>query len=240
MTAVHPVVETARQEREIRGLTLVEVARRAGISRSTIGYWENGDHDPYLSVLSGYLASLGLQLAVVPASEPARPLTRMSVDQRDELLIEMRPAAESFVVRLRDRDEGAVAALLERFLHPLDLPRLLALLVAVGAMVPRDPSFDDLLSWTFASGPAPVRPAAATGTAPTNRLVRHLQRLREKAGLSRYEATRRAGLGEGSILKWETGRYGPTVHGLQQYARLFGLRVELVAEAADHQVGEAA
>jgi DNA-binding XRE family transcriptional regulator len=71
-------------------------------------------------------------------------------------------------------------------------------------------------------------------------LVQQLQCLREQSGMTRYAATRQAGLGEGAIYGWETGRYGPTVHGLQQYARLFGLRVELVPDVPEEQVGEAA
>lgn len=67
-----------------------------------------------------------------------------------------------------------------------------------------------------------------------------LQDLREEAGWSRYEATRRAGLGEGAIRGWETARYGPTVHGLEQYAAVFGYRLALVPDPAADMPGEAA
>lgn len=148
MTALHPVVETLKAERAVRGLSLHTVARRSGIHRSTIGYWETGHHDPYLSALSDYLTSLGLKLTVVPATEPARPLTRLSVDRRDALLAEMLPAAERLTRSVRGRDDTDVAKLLEPVLHPLDLPRLLALLVATAAMVPGDATPDELTAWT--------------------------------------------------------------------------------------------
>lgn len=66
-------------------------------------------------------------------------------------------------------------------------------------------------------------------TAP-HPLIEKLRALREEAELSRRKTTRLAGLGEGAVLGWETGRYGPTVHGLEAYAAVFGLRVELVPD----------
>lgn len=145
---LHPVVETAKQERTARGLTLRAMAERSGLSHTTILAWESGNHDPYLSAVSDYLTSMGLKLTVVPATEPAKPLTRLSVDRRDELLSEMLPTAARLAGSVRVWDSTAVAELLEPLLHPLDLSRLLALLVATAAMVPDDATPDELVEWS--------------------------------------------------------------------------------------------
>lgn len=148
MTRLHPAVEVLKQERATRGLSLNTISTRSGIGRTTIGAWLSGDHDPYLTAFSDCLASLGLQLAVIPATKPAKPLTRPTVEQRDKLLEEMLPQAGQFAVYVRDQDHAAVGALLDPILYPLDLQRLLALLVAVAAMVPADAPQSELTAWT--------------------------------------------------------------------------------------------
>jgi predicted LPLAT superfamily acyltransferase len=68
----------------------------------------------------------------------------LTVDQRDDLLEKMLPAAVQVVGSVRTRDTAHFAALTEA----LDRTRLLALLVDVAAMVPDDASVADLVRWT--------------------------------------------------------------------------------------------
>lgn len=62
-------------------------------------------------------------------------------------------------------------------------------------------------------------------------LVRQLQGLREAAGLSQYEPSRRAEVDGCTVRNWETGRYGPTVHVLEKLGAIFGMRLVFVPEA---------
>lgn len=59
-------------------------------------------------------------------------------------------------------------------------------------------------------------------------LIEELHQLRTEAGLSVWETEKKADLGTSTVSKWESGTYGPTVHGLRKLAAVFGLRLALV------------
>ncbi|MFF5261316.1 hypothetical protein ACFY4C_20430 [Actinomadura viridis] len=69
-------------------------------------------------------------------------------------------------------------------------------------------------------------------------LIVQLAQMRIANDISRNAAVRRAGLGATTVRDWEVGRCGATVHGLEQYAGLFGYRLALVPEHADPRRAE--
>ncbi|WP_165975224.1 helix-turn-helix domain-containing protein [Actinomadura rubrisoli] len=56
-------------------------------------------------------------------------------------------------------------------------------------------------------------------------LVAELKSVREGAGLSVWEAARRAGLATAVVRDWESGRSEPTVVALEKYLAVFGRRL---------------
>lgn len=58
-------------------------------------------------------------------------------------------------------------------------------------------------------------------------LVARLAQVRKAAGLSARQASLLAGLSPNVVAGWETGRREPTVHALEAYAAVFGLRLLL-------------
>lgn len=64
-----PLSVQLRQAREAAGLTVTEVARRAGTSRATIYAYESGRVSPSLETAQRVLAASGHDLIVVAAEQ---------------------------------------------------------------------------------------------------------------------------------------------------------------------------
>ncbi len=78
-----PALETGAQDigarirrlREERGISLSELARRAGVGKATLSGLENGTRNPTLETLWAVTAQLGVPLAVALGTDPALPGT---------------------------------------------------------------------------------------------------------------------------------------------------------------------
>ncbi|NUT40611.1 MAG: helix-turn-helix domain-containing protein [Thermoactinospora sp.] len=72
-TDPHEVGARLRRMREARGISLSELARRAGVGKATLSGVENGSRNPTLETLWAITAQLGVPLAAV-LDPPADPL----------------------------------------------------------------------------------------------------------------------------------------------------------------------
>jgi transcriptional regulator with XRE-family HTH domain len=72
----HRLVHTLFDRLEEVGMSVAELSRKSGVSRTTIGNWRLGDHSPQVDHLDQCFAAVGLHLAVttVPEWEPPAPL----------------------------------------------------------------------------------------------------------------------------------------------------------------------
>ncbi|WP_184711843.1 helix-turn-helix domain-containing protein [Streptosporangium saharense] len=71
----HDIGLRIRQLREERGMSLSELARRAGVGKATLSGLENGTRNPTLETLWSVTAELGVPLAVALGTAPAAPGT---------------------------------------------------------------------------------------------------------------------------------------------------------------------
>ncbi|WP_271216176.1 helix-turn-helix domain-containing protein [Streptosporangium carneum] len=69
-TGSHDVGPRIRRLREERGLSLSELARRAGVGKATLSGLENGTRNPTLETLWAVTAELGVPLAVALGADP--------------------------------------------------------------------------------------------------------------------------------------------------------------------------
>ncbi|MEV7008704.1 XRE family transcriptional regulator [Streptosporangium sp. NPDC051022] len=74
-TDAHGVGVRIRRLREERGISLSELARRAGVGKATLSGLENGTRNPTLETLWSVTAELGVPLAVALGTTPAVPGT---------------------------------------------------------------------------------------------------------------------------------------------------------------------
>ena len=68
-----PLNEQIRAARKTAGLTISEVARRAGTSRAAIHSYETGGVSPSLDTAQRVLATIGCALVVQPSTERGEP-----------------------------------------------------------------------------------------------------------------------------------------------------------------------
>lgn len=54
--------------------------------------------------------------------------------------------------------------------------------------------------------------------------------LRDKAGVTDYEVSKKAGVATSSLTNWKYGRYKPKVDKLQKLANYFGVSIEYFLE----------
>jgi transcriptional regulator with XRE-family HTH domain len=78
-TAITRLIQRLRSEREARGLSLNDVARRADVGASTFSRMERGvDRNPTIITLARYARALGMRLSldlVTLETDPPRPPT---------------------------------------------------------------------------------------------------------------------------------------------------------------------
>nr|WP_240955452.1 XRE family transcriptional regulator [Micromonospora sp. HNM0581] len=98
-----------RELREVRGLTLSELARLAGVGKATLSGLENGTRDPRLETLYAIATALGV------------PMSALTLDRGA-------PAATASPVR----GEAVVSTLLEVFEEPAATYELFTLRILVG------------------------------------------------------------------------------------------------------------
>jgi transcriptional regulator with XRE-family HTH domain len=67
---------------------------------------------------------------------------------------------------------------------------------------------------------------------------RHMRALREKAGLSRAELARRAGVPVSTLRNWEGDRGFPNVAAGLRLAEALGVRIERLAEGVEDPTGD--
>ncbi|MCX5045781.1 helix-turn-helix domain-containing protein [Aldersonia sp. NBC_00410] len=79
-TPVDVIAASLRRERERAGLSLTELARRAGIAKSTLSQLESGAGNPSVETLWALCVALGVQFAQL--LDPPRP--RVQVIRADE------------------------------------------------------------------------------------------------------------------------------------------------------------
>jgi len=110
--------ELIREARQAAGLTMAELAERAGSSKPTISRYENGLVDPGVETLNRLLHACGQELRAQPVGLPA---SREEIGHRFEA--QEGPTADD-VTRTNDGRELRTAADLEAFaaeLHDEDL-----------------------------------------------------------------------------------------------------------------------
>lgn len=66
--AADPIIETLRQQRRVRVVSVRQLAKASCLNSSMISEWENGHHEPTLTNLRRWARSLGFDIALVPAS----------------------------------------------------------------------------------------------------------------------------------------------------------------------------
>lgn len=70
MTAPSGFISELAAARREKGLSLAEVACRAGVGESTVSHWETGRATPYGESLTAWAAALGFEVGLY---EPAPP-----------------------------------------------------------------------------------------------------------------------------------------------------------------------
>jgi transcriptional regulator with XRE-family HTH domain len=70
----HPFVLTLAAERQRLGLSLKEMSRRTGISRTAFSNWEKGVWHPSVDGLREYAVALGFHLLLVRSKPAVRPV----------------------------------------------------------------------------------------------------------------------------------------------------------------------
>ena len=65
----HPAIHTLRAAREATGLSRQQWCAKAGVSVTTLRYWENGWSSPRLADLETALRAAGHRLVAVPIEE---------------------------------------------------------------------------------------------------------------------------------------------------------------------------
>ncbi|MEV7907821.1 helix-turn-helix domain-containing protein [Streptomyces anulatus] len=78
-----------RRLREERGVSLSELARRAGVGKATLSGLENGTRNPTLETLWAVTAELGVPLAVALGPAPASPGTAIRGTAVTAVLLEV-------------------------------------------------------------------------------------------------------------------------------------------------------
>src|SRR4051812_12882955 len=80
-----------REWRTARGLSLSALARKAGVSKATLSYWESGARRPSIGELETVLGALGVRpdersraLASIGAPRAARQLRALGEGEADE------------------------------------------------------------------------------------------------------------------------------------------------------------
>lgn len=58
--------------------------------------------------------------------------------------------------------------------------------------------------------------------------MNRIKELRQEAGISQLELSRKLSIGQGTISNWESGRYEPDIKSLQSMAEIFGVTVDYV------------
>ncbi|MDW3212723.1 MAG: helix-turn-helix transcriptional regulator [Ilumatobacteraceae bacterium] len=112
--------ELIREARQAAGLTMAELAERAGSSKPTISRYENGLVDPGVETLNRLLHACGRELRAQPVGLPA---SREAIGHRFEA--QEGPTADD-VTRTNDGRELRTAADLEAFAAELRDEGLLA------------------------------------------------------------------------------------------------------------------
>ncbi|MEV8630736.1 XRE family transcriptional regulator [Streptosporangium sp. NPDC051023] len=88
-TDTHDVGTRIRRLREERGVSLSELARRAGVGKATLSGLENGTRNPTLETLWAVTAELGVPLAVALGPAPAAPGTAIRGTAVTAVLLEV-------------------------------------------------------------------------------------------------------------------------------------------------------
>lgn len=122
-----------RQARTARGLTQEQLAKAAGVSRTTLNLLENGlGGDVGVKKAQGILDQLGLSLSIASAPESARPdflkMAAMSASTRSKTAISESDLRRAFVTgkvakqhraHIRDLLEGSPSPLLKGMLRDI-------------------------------------------------------------------------------------------------------------------------
>lgn len=104
---VRDLVKQLRQEREVRGLTQLDVANKIGLTRQAVAASENGHSSPGLDTLARWAQALNLRLEVrfVPAEvvkgegkwQPVHPATPAELQKEpDDLAVQVTRLAASY------------------------------------------------------------------------------------------------------------------------------------------------
>lgn len=112
--------ELIREARQAAGLTMAELAERAGSSKPTISRYENGLVDPGVETLNRLLHACGRELRAHPTGLPS---SRVEIGRRFE--VQRGPTTDD-VTRTSDGRELRTAADLEAFAAELRDEGLLA------------------------------------------------------------------------------------------------------------------
>lgn len=73
MSQLHPFVRELKRRRRALGLTQTEVAKAAGVSKTTICEIEAGMHEPRLTTFLGYAQAVGLTWSEPKEGEQLKP-----------------------------------------------------------------------------------------------------------------------------------------------------------------------
>jgi transcriptional regulator with XRE-family HTH domain len=125
-TAATQAAELLRCEREEAGLTQQQVARRAGVARSTVAAYETGGSTPSLAAIDRVLGAFGKQLRletepIAADIDAAIDMARgMSMDERVEQHAWRLPMMLKHLVGVPYVAEGAVAAFVQGAPLPVD------------------------------------------------------------------------------------------------------------------------
>jgi transcriptional regulator with XRE-family HTH domain len=106
----HRLVHTLFDRLEEVGMSVAELSRKSGVSRTTIGNWRLGDHSPQVDHLDQCFAAVGLLLGVAPVQEWERPEPPAPVQRS----YKVRPADVRRMKMMRDNGY-TWAAIAERF-----------------------------------------------------------------------------------------------------------------------------